>query len=177
MSEVATQTNPSSLRFLTRDQLSSFATAPGIVICFGMTAPTGANIDQFFEAAERGIARLPSGAGLILVVHDSSTPDADARDAMKRKFPLLSQKLVGTAFVLRARGFVSATQRAMITAVMLATGNRNKVLATSDVKEAVDWIYSRLPASVMAKTSPSVVLAEEIVEFCDEELARGVPSP
>ena len=173
MASPSPKTTVPSLTFLARDDVNSFATVGGIVLCLGRNPPTAQAAERFVENVEKGLGRLAKGGGLIVVVHDRSTPEPEARESLKRAFPSLSRRVVGTAFVLRAKGFVSAAQRAMITAFMLATGNKNKVLATSDIEEAVKWIYARLPADALAKTGPAEEVASEIIAFCDEELSKS----
>ena len=163
----------SQLTFLHRDSVSSYATAPGLVVCFGRNAPSGSDVAPFVKSVEQGIEQNPGGAALIIVVNDTSTPEPSARQGMKRVFPALLDKLVGTAFVLRSRGFASAAQRAVITAILLATGNRKKLMVTSEIKEAIEWAQERLPASAVARAPSPELMAREIDTFCDEELSAA----
>lgn len=114
----------------------------GIVV--GREAPNRESATQYRELMEYLIGQNPKGAALLTVVRPQSTPNPEAREIILGMFRDLWPDLLAAVFVVEGKGFGAATQRGIMSALMLAMGRSAKVKIFSDVELAVGWLASEL---------------------------------
>lgn len=94
----------------------------------------------------------PGGVGMITIVLSSSTPTPEGRDMMIRMYKDSWPNLRAAAFVLEARGFAAATQRGMLSALVMAS-RLKQIKIFDSIDSACPWLAASLadthtPASV-----------------------------
>lgn len=130
--------------FLGRDHVCSYATLGPILFCYGRHRPDVSSTAFYRECIRKATEKHPGKTILITYVGDRSTPRPEARERLVKLFQDMRSTICAAVFVIESRGFAAASQRAVATAFILGTGNRDFIKATASLSDALMWIARKL---------------------------------
>lgn len=135
-----------------RDSASSYGAWRNVAVVIGHAPPTVASIQNYRDLVENLAEQYPAGIAMLTIVTRTSTPEPKARDALVSMFRVLWPRILGAGFVVEARGFAAATQRAIGSTLVRVIGIGGRVLIEQEMSPVTSWIAARLSASSEAKS-------------------------
>lgn len=153
-----------AVEFKMRDSSSSYGQLGSLLVVYGYERPTASVAMSYRQCIVELIKRHPEG-GMLTVIEDTSTPHVEARNVLIKLFKELGPKLNRASFVIRSSGFAAATQRAMISTMLLATGHKDRFHMSGSVEQGANWLLERVPDP----SQPNSARLNAILSFCDEQ--------
>jgi hypothetical protein len=151
-----------------RDPSSSIGSWRNVAITFGREAPSLEAMKNYHLNVENVLKEYPAGVGLVTVMREKSTPAGDGRDVAIKMFRELGPRLTAALFVVTASGFAAAIQRSVISAVILASGQKGHFKVVPALEDGLDWFAERVGPTEGAGQF-KVQLGTVIREFCETE--------
>ncbi len=133
------------------DHASTFGFVNNVLVVIGHTAPDAESARNYARATHELGQRHPDGIGLVTIVKEAATPNAEARRLLVNNFRDHARFIHGVMFVVEASGFAAAIQRSVMNAFTLASGVSGKVRIFKEVSDGVPSLLRRIVMDVDAE--------------------------
>ncbi len=155
------------VKLFRRDFASSYGWWGNMAVVLGRQPPDAAHVVNYRSCVLELHKQFPQGVGLITVVKDTSAPSASGRDAMLAMFRELWPLMTAALFVPNAEGFKAAVLRSVMSGLVLATGQRDRVRVERSVPAGMPWFAGKLLGD--RGDAQQKLLHSGIQRFCEAE--------